>query len=99
MQATSMSSWEQHLTPCMIALKGRHGSGYKDNFDSGQNKIKACSYTLKDRECNPLFVTLNTSCKLYFKRENILQLHTSNSFVDFQLPRPPITTELHKLLV
>ena len=43
----------------MEAIKGRHGSGNKGNFESGQNKIKACSYLLKDRECNPLFVTMD----------------------------------------
>ena len=62
----------------------------KGNFESGQNKIKTCSHILKDRECNSLFVTMDTSCNLYFKRDNILQLHTSNSFVDYQLPCPPV---------
>ena len=75
-------------------LKGRHGSGNKGNFESGQNKIKTCSYILKDRECNALHVTMDTNCKLYFKRENILQLRTSNSFVDYQLPCPPLIVSL-----
>ena len=33
---------------------------------------KACSFILEDRECNPLFVTMDTGCKLNFKRDNIL---------------------------
>ena len=45
---------------------------------------------LEDRECNPLFVTMNKICKLYFKRDNSLQLHTSNSLIDYQLPCPPL---------
>ena len=60
-------------------------------FESGQNKSKACSYILDDRECNPFFVTTDTSCKLSFKRDNILQLRTRNSFVDYQLPCPQKT--------
>ena len=28
-------------------------SGNKGNFESGQNRSKACSYILEDRECNP----------------------------------------------
>ena len=43
-------------------VKGKHGSGNKDNFESGQNKTKACSYILEDRECSPLIVTMDTSC-------------------------------------
>ena len=31
-------------------FKGRHGSGNKSNFESGQNKSKACSYIVEDRE-------------------------------------------------
>ena len=71
-------------------LKLRHGSGNKGNFESGQNKIKACSYIPKDRQCDPLFVTMDTSCKLYFKRDNVSKLRTSNRFVDDQLPYPPL---------
>ena len=41
-------------------------------FESGQNKSKVCSLVLEDRECNPLFVTKATCCKLCFKRDNIL---------------------------
>ena len=48
-------------------IKGRHSSGNKVNSDSGQSKSKVCSYILKHRECNPLFVTLDNSCKLYFR--------------------------------
>ena len=33
---------------------------------------------------------MDTSCKLYFKRDNILQLRTSNSLVDYQLLCPPL---------
>ena len=40
-------------------------------FESGQNKGKVCSCILKDRECNPLFVAMDTSCKHYFKRDNV----------------------------
>ena len=65
----------------------------KGNFESGQNKIKACSYTLKDRKCDPLFVTMDTSCKLCIKRDNILQLRTSNSFVDYHLQCPPLSNQ------
>ena len=46
-------------------FKRRHGSGNKRNFENGQNKS---SFILKHRECNPLFVTMDTRCKLYFKR-------------------------------
>ena len=48
------------------------------NCESGQNKSKACSNIYENRQCNPLFVTMDTSCKLYFKGDNILQLRTSN---------------------
>ena len=64
-------------------------------FESGQNKTKVCSYILKDRECNPLVVTMDTRCKLYFKRDNILQLRARNSFVDYQLPCHPLNTTLY----
>ena len=80
--------------PVTEAVKERHGSGNKGNFECGQNKIKTCSYILKDRECNPLFVTMDTSCKLYVKRDNVLQLRTSNSFIDYQLPSPSWNGEL-----
>ena len=93
----SISQTGQHWTQAREStpvVKGRHGSGIKGNFESGQNKSKACSYIFKDRECNPLFVTMDTSCKLYFKRDNILQLRTSNSFVDCQLHCPPLTRSL-----
>ena len=53
-------------------VKGRHGGGNKDNFESGQNKSKVCSDILQHRDCNPLFVTMNTNGKLYFKTDNIL---------------------------
>ena len=55
-------------TGCREALKGRHSSGDKGNFESGQNKRKACSYILEDRQCNPLFVIMDTSCKLNLKK-------------------------------
>ena len=45
-----------------MSVKGRHASENTGNFDSGQNKTKACSYILKDRECNSLFVTMDTIC-------------------------------------
>ena len=34
---------------------------------------------------------MHTSCKLYFKRDTVLQLRTSNSLVDCHLPCPPLT--------
>ena len=74
----------------LTLLRGRDGSGNKGNFEGGQNQNKTCSHILEDRECNPLFVTMDTSCKLYFKRDNILQLHNNNSFVDCKLPSPPL---------
>ena len=43
--------------PTPSTVKGRHGSGNKGNFESGQNKMKACFCILKDRQCNPLSVT------------------------------------------
>ena len=52
-------------------FKGRHGIGIKGNFESGEDKSKVCYHMLKDRECDPLFVTIDTSCKLYFKRDNV----------------------------
>ena len=52
-------------------LKGRQGSGNNGNFESGQNKSKVCSCKLKDRECNPLFVTMDTSCTLLFPKGTI----------------------------
>ena len=74
-------------TFCSHCLKGRHGSGNKGNFESGQKKIKPCSYILIGRQCNPLFVTMDTSSKFYFQRDTILQLRTSNSSVGYQLPK------------
>ena len=53
-------------------IKGRHGSGIKGNIESDQNKSKVCSFLLKDKEFNPVFITIDTGCKLYFKRDNIL---------------------------
>ena len=44
-------------------LKERHVSGNKGNFESGQNKSEVCSFILKQRECTPLFVTMDTSCE------------------------------------
>ena len=35
-------------------FKGRHSSGIKGNFESGQNKMEVCYYILKDRKYNPL---------------------------------------------
>ena len=57
---------------CHPGFKGGCGRGNKGNFESGQNKRTVCSYILQDKECNPLFVTTDTSCKLYFKGDNIL---------------------------
>ena len=74
------------------AFKGRHDSGNKGNFERGQNKTKACSYILEDTECNTLFVTMDTSCTLYFKRDNILQLRIS--LVDYQLSCAPLISYL-----
>ena len=70
-------------TPCdrMIwqLIKGRHGSGIKGNFESGENKSKVCSYIFKGRECNPLFVTIDTSCKLFFFKGTILCSYVSET--------------------
>ena len=55
-----------------------------------RTRVKYVFYILKDRECTPLFVTMDTSCKQYLKRDNISQLRTSNSLVDYQLPCPPL---------
>ena len=84
---------------CCWDVKGRYGSGNKGNFESGQNRSKAYSSILEDRECNPLFVPMDTSCKLYFKRDNILQLRTSNSLVNYQLRYPPLSHKEDCLLV
>ena len=65
-------------------------TGRKRMFETGQNKRKACSYILEERECNPLFVSMDTSCKLHLKRDNIVRLRASNSLVDYQIPRPPL---------
>ena len=53
--------------------------------------VKVYSYILEDRECKALFMTMNASCKLYFKGDNMLWLSTSNSLVDHQLPFPPLS--------
>ena len=45
---------------------------YCNIIESGQNKSKVCSYILGDRESNPSFITMDTSCKLYFKRDTDL---------------------------
>ena len=74
----------------VASLKGRHGSGNKGNIESGQSKSKMCSCILKHRDRTPLFVTMDTSCKHYFKRDNVLYLCTSNSSVDHPLPCPPL---------
>ena len=55
-----------------LPLCQRGGRVNEGNFESGQNKTKACSYALEDRECNTLFVTLDTSCKLDFKMASVL---------------------------
>ena len=65
-------------------VKGRHGIGNKGNFESDQSKSKACSYILIDREYNPLFVTMDTSCKLNFRRDSMLSLRANNGLVDIQ---------------
>ena len=88
----SLKSWLRHCCRAS-SLKGRHDSGNKGNFEGGQNKSNVYSYILKDRECTPVFVTMDTSFKLYFKRDNILQLRTSNSLVDCQLPCPPLMSQ------
>ena len=49
-------------------LKGRHSSGTKGNFESDQKKSKVCSYIHKYRECTPLFVTMDTNCKLFLQK-------------------------------
>ena len=36
---------------------------------------------------------MDTRCKLNFKRDNILQLLTSNSLVDYKLSCPPLIDE------
>ena len=56
---------------CLL-FKGGHGSGNKGNFESVHTKSKVCSYFLADRECTPLFITMDTSCKLDLKRDDIL---------------------------
>ena len=67
-------------------------SGNKGHFESGQNSSKACSYYTQRYRMQP-FVRYHrhTSCKLYFKRDNILQVRTSNSLLDYQLPCPPLS--------
>ena len=50
------------------------------------NKRKPCSYIMERRECSHLVVTMDTRCKVYLKRDNTLQLRSSNSHVDCQLP-------------
>ena len=45
---------KKDLNYVQVTFKGKHSSGNKDNCESGQNKSKACSYTLEDGECNPL---------------------------------------------
>ena len=53
-------------------MEDTYGFGIKGNFESGQSKSKVCSYRLKHREGNPLFVSMDTSCKLNFKANNVL---------------------------
>ena len=36
----------------LIDSKIENATGNKGNFESGQNRSKACSYRLEDRECN-----------------------------------------------
>ena len=74
--------------PCSKFLAtAKAGLTHYDSFRDGGSHI------LEDRECNSLFVTMDRSCKLYFKRDNILQLRTSSSLVDYQLPCPPLTEQ------
>ena len=40
------------LSSCLSWLMGKHSTGNKYNFDSGQSKCKVCSYILKHRERN-----------------------------------------------
>ena len=82
------STFSWNLRTDIPGLKERHGSGNKGCFESSQNKSKVCLLT--DRECIPLFVVMDTSCKLYFKSDNILLLRTNNSLVDYQLLCPPL---------
>ena len=39
-------------------VKGRHGSGNKGNFESGQYKSEVCSDIFEHRESNPLVITM-----------------------------------------
>ena len=50
---------------------------YKGNLESGQNKSKVCSYILKNRECCPLFVAMDTSSE----RRILPRFRESPSFV------------------
>ena len=73
--------------PCKAyCFKGRHGRGNKGTLKVVRTRLKHVLIYTKIE-----FVTIDTSCKLYFKSENILQLRTSNSFVDCQLPCAPLT--------
>ena len=87
-----LQSYRATPTIQRVKFKGRYGRGNKGNFESGQNNSKVCSYILKYRECTPLVVTLDTSSKQCFKRDNILQLRISISLVDCQLPCPPLNS-------
>ena len=72
-----------------IELRGDPVIETKVTLKVVRTPVKRVLIILQDTECNPLFVTIDTSCKLYFKRDNILQVRTSNSLLDYQLPCPP----------
>ena len=54
-QNVSQLAWSKEIRRPgdLVSLMGRHGSGNESNFESVQNKSKACSSILDDREYDP----------------------------------------------
>ena len=90
---------QQYYSRHFSEVNGRHGSENKGNSESGQNKSKACSYILKHRDYNPLFVA-----NLISKRTTLCSLlalltYLSLSLVDrWGTKDDQATTVLHSSL-
>ena len=52
-----------------LILKGRHGSGNKGTFESGQYKSTVCSDVIEDRGSNSLIVTMEYNCSSLSPKE------------------------------
>ena len=60
-------------TCCYIILRGGTAVETKATLKVVRTRVKyVLTYSKIKNACNPLFVTMNTSCKLSFKKDNTL---------------------------